>query len=105
MDGSTSVAMSDLAERVHANRRRIRDLLAEADVCDARLFGSVARGDDRSDSDIDLLIELPIPYDGMRYVRLLLALEDLLGCAVDLIPVDTLPPIVRQRAEREAIPI
>lgn len=92
-------------ERLRAQRERIRDLLAVAGVREMRVFGSVARGTAQLTSDVDLLVDLPTPFDGMRYLRLLLALEDLLGCRVDLVPADSLPPLVRATAEREAVPL
>jgi predicted nucleotidyltransferase len=100
-----TVALPSPAERAFAHRDRILALLDEAGMRNPRLFGSVARGTASSGSDIDLLVDVPIPYDGLRYLRLLLALEDLLGCRVDLVPVDALPPRVRQTAEREAVPL
>jgi uncharacterized protein len=93
------------ADHIHARREQVRELLLAAGVRDARLFGSFARGTARPESDVDLLVELPTPYDGMRYLRLLLALEDLLGCRVDLVPADSLPPLVRAAAERDAVPL
>jgi uncharacterized protein len=91
-----------LAERVRAHRAEILRLLEEAGARDARLFGSVARGTAGPDSDLDLVVDLPVPYDGMRYLRLLLALEDLLGCRVDLATRDGMPPRMREAVEREA---
>jgi predicted nucleotidyltransferase len=94
-----------LAERVRARRAEILRLLDEAGARDPRLFGSVARGTAGPDSDLDLVVDLPAPYDGMRYLRLLLALEDLLGCRVDLVTTDGLPPRLRAAIEREAAPL
>lgn len=96
---------SSLLERVRARREDILRLAADYDVSNLRLFGSVARGTARPDSDVDILIDLPAGYGGFRYVRLILALEDLLGCTVDLVTPDSLPPLVRAEAEREAVPL
>lgn len=94
-----------LAERVRQHRDDIVRLLDEAGARDARLFGSVARGTAGPGSDVDLVVELPTPYDGLRYLRLLLALEDLLGCRVDLVTTDGMPPRMREVVEREAAPL
>ena len=93
------------ATTLRSPTERIRDLLAAAGVREVLVFGSVARGTAQLTSDVDLLVDLPTPFDGMRYLRLLLALEDLLGCRVDLVPADSLPPLVRETAERDAVPL
>jgi len=50
------------------------------------VFGSVARGDDRPDSDVDLLVELgPGPMGLIEYIGFIHKLEDILGKKVDLV--------------------
>jgi predicted nucleotidyltransferase len=51
------------------------------------IFGSVARGEDRSDSDIDLLVDLSCPL-GLDFVDLVFHLEDVLKRPVDLATFD-----------------
>jgi predicted nucleotidyltransferase len=59
------------------------------------VFGSVARGEDRPDSDIDLLVMLP-PHMGLFELgRLTEELQQLLGARVDLVPAADLKPGVR----------
>ena len=57
------------------------------------LFGSYARGEQRPDSDVDILVEFE---DGMKtfdnYMGLKIFLEDLLGCRVDLVVLDSVKP-------------
>ena len=68
-----------------------------------RIFGSVARGEDSADSDIDFLVDFPRGYDLFRQ-RMPLAqrLQDLLKQPVDLIPEHELNPYIRERVLREA---
>jgi uncharacterized protein len=87
-------------------RRKRRDLVAVAaahDVTNLRVFGSVARGEDRPDSDVDLLVDLPpdMGLPGLGRVRE--ELEAILGTKVDLVPASDLNPAVRARAERELV--
>jgi uncharacterized protein len=67
------------------------------------VFGSTARQDASSDSDIDILVT----FDGSptfdQYIETKFFLEDLLGCQVDLVIQDGLKPLVRTEVEREAI--
>jgi uncharacterized protein len=67
------------------------------------VFGSVARGEISSDSDVDLLVEFDLPLTFDRYIQAKFYIEDLLGRPVDLVFPDTLKPRVRPNAEREAI--
>ena len=66
------------------------------------LFGSYARGEERQDSDIDLLVELDEKrFD--RYMDLKFFLEELLGNRVDLVLQDALKPRIRPRILAEAV--
>jgi predicted nucleotidyltransferase len=70
------------------------------------VFGSIARGDDRPDSDVDLLVDLPPGLGLLGYGRLLDDLERVLvGARVDLVPATDLKPELRDRVEREAVPL
>ncbi|MBS1814816.1 MAG: nucleotidyltransferase family protein [Acidobacteria bacterium] len=94
------------------NREEVLRILREhepqlkaAGIVHLRLFGSVARGEQRPDSDVDLMAE----FDDERVLSLLdlakmkIAMEDLLGRDVDFIEQYALKPRIRQRAEAEAV--
>jgi uncharacterized protein len=69
-----------------------------------RVFGSVARGEDREGSDLDLLVEVRDPdYVGLEELRA--ELEDELGVRVDLAVEGLLRDEVRERTQREAVPL
>jgi predicted nucleotidyltransferase len=59
------------------------------------VFGSVARGEDSPDSDLDLLVELPPSMGLLGVGRLQAELEALLGTRVDLVAETDLKPGVR----------
>jgi predicted nucleotidyltransferase len=67
------------------------------------VFGSVARGEDRPGSDVDLLADLPPGLSLFGLSRLEADLEDILGTRVDLIPAADLKPGVRERAGSDLI--
>lgn len=87
-------------------RRKRRELVAAAaahDVTNLRVFGSVARGEDRPDSDLDLLADLPPGMGLLGLGRVQADLEAILGSRVDLVPAGDLKPGVSARAERDLV--
>ncbi|HUB41089.1 MAG TPA: helix-turn-helix domain-containing protein [Streptosporangiaceae bacterium] len=87
-------------------RRRRRDLIAAAaghGVSRLRVFGSVARGQDRPDSDVDLVADLPPGMSLFGLARVQAELEGIVGARVDLVPAADLKPEVRERIEREVV--
>jgi len=79
-------------------------LAARYGASNVRVFGSVARGEARPDSDVDLLVDQDwarlSAWGGMGLV---IALEDLLGRKVDVTTVEELKPRIRERVLREAV--
>ena len=87
-------------------RRRRLDLVTAAarhGASNLRVFGSVARGEERPDSDVDLLADLPPRMSLFGLGRLRSDLEAILKAKVDLIPVGDLKPGVRPHVERELV--
>lgn len=79
-----------------------RQDLAQFGVKSLALFGSVVRGEDRPDSDVDILVEFEGVATFDRYMGLRFFLEDLLGVPVDLVTRKALKPRLRPYVEREA---
>ena len=61
----------------------------------AGVFGSVARGENTPDSDVDVLVVLKQPLSLLKFFTLNDELETALGCNVDLVTRDSLNPHVR----------
>jgi predicted nucleotidyltransferase len=73
-------------ERLLAEKRdEILRLAASRGARNVRVFGSVARGEARADSDIDLLVDVESGRSLLDVVGLWLDLEELLGRKVDLL--------------------
>jgi hypothetical protein len=70
-----------------------------------RLFGSAARGEAGPDSDIDFLVDLEPDRSLFDLGELLLDLQELLGCKVDVVTEDSIYWILRRRILREAVPL
>jgi len=84
-------------------RKKNAELTTQFGVKSLLLFGSVARDEDTSSSDVDLLVEFnrPIGYFGLFALQEYL--EELLGCSVDLGTTDSLKPYIKERIARELI--
>ena len=72
-------------------------------VADSALFGSTARDSAGPDSDIDVLVRFDGPAISSKYFGVQFYLEDLFGCAVDLVTDKALRPELRPYVERDAV--
>ena len=82
--------------------RRHDDFLIRHGVRRLGLFGSHVRGEEREDSDIDLIVEFSAgqkTYD--NFIELCFFLEDLLGRKVDLLTPEAISPYIRPHIEKE----
>lgn len=92
-----------LRDRLPELREEIRRAAADNGAHDVRIFGSVARGEENDDSDVDVLVVLAPGRSLLDLARLELRLERLLGRAVDVVTEAGLREPVRAAALREAI--
>jgi len=92
-------------ERLQENRAEILGLATKYGAYNVRVFGSVARGEADSDSDVDFLVELEPGRSLLDLGGLLMELQELLGCPVDIVTVQGLRSRIRDRVLCEAIPL
>jgi hypothetical protein len=85
MSEQTQTIGLGIAEIIGDKRAAILQLAEEHGAYNVRVFGSVARGEARPDSDVDLLISVREGVSIFRLVGLWLALKELLGREVDLV--------------------
>lgn len=69
------------------------------------VFGSYARGEQRDDSDLDLLVDLGEGMGLIEYVRLQMELSDALGVHVDLVEREALRPRIAPHVLAEVVPL
>lgn len=90
---------------LQAHRDDIRRVVEAHRASNARVFGSVARGDDTEDSDLDLLID-PTPRTTMLDIGAIRhELRTLLGVPVDVLTPNALPDRTREVIIAGAIPV
>ena len=70
-----------------------------------RIFGSVARGEADSESDVDFLVEMEAERNLFDLGGLLMELQALLDCPVDIVTEKGLRQRIRDRILSEAIPL
>ncbi len=88
-----------VGRRVRRHRAEMVAAAAAHGVANLRVFGSVARGEDRPDSDVDLLADVPAGMGLLGLGRVAEDLEAVVGAKVDLVPAGHLKPGIRRRAE------
>jgi predicted nucleotidyltransferase len=80
-------------------------ILRQHQVKKASLFGSVARGEAREDSDVDLLVEFEGRKSLLDLIGLKLDLEDNLNRRFDVLTYESLHPLLKERILKEQVAI
>jgi predicted nucleotidyltransferase len=97
--------MTRLQQKLREHRAELHELAHRHGVSNLRVFGSVARGDDAADSDIDMLVD-PGPTTTLFELGAMLDdVQVLLGTRVDLLTPGGLSPRLRERVLHEAQPL
>ena len=86
-------------------RDDILNIAARHGAYNVRVFGSVARGEDRPDSDVDLLVDVRTTTTSWFPAGLILDLEQILGRQVEIVTEKGLNPQLREQVLREAVPL
>lgn len=95
----------DIPNRVRSLREEILAVAASHGASNVRLFGSVARNTSGVQSDVDLLVDLAPGRSLFDLGALVVNLQNLLGCKVDVATANGLRESVRDRILKEARPL
>lgn len=86
-------------------KSEILQLAEQRGIRHVRLFGSMVRDDARTDSDVDLLVELEAGRSGLALGGFLMDVSELLGRKVDVVTEKALHPRIRDAVLSEAQPL
>lgn len=99
MNDTKHEGADNVINRIASIREELRERYT---VTRIGVFGSVARGEDSPESDVDIIVELAQPtFD--HYMDLKFRLEEVLQRPVDLVMMETLKPRLRPIIEQEAV--
>ncbi len=98
-----SLPDSRLARLLMRHRNEVIEISKECGARNIRVFGSVARGDTKGRSDIDLLVDLDQRVGLIEMISLSQQLSDLLDVKVDLTPASSVKARLRERILSEAV--
>jgi hypothetical protein len=92
-------------EKIDEIKRKILSILKRYKVKRAGIFGSVVRGEENEESDIDILVEIVGRMSLLDFAGLKLELEEALGQRVDLGEYSTIKPIIKEQILSEEVSI
>jgi len=102
---TTNDRLMKLRDDLYRRRDILLAIAARHGASNPRLFGSVLRGEERADSDIDLLVDLAEDRGFGDYLALVEELESVLARRVDIVIERSLSPHFRPYIEAEAQPL
>ena len=94
-----------IEQLIREKRDEIQRVAAKHGARNIRVFGSVARGEAREDSDIDILVDSGPETSSWFPAGLVLELEEILGCKVEVVTERGLNPYLKDRVLQEAVPL
>lgn len=88
---------------LHEKRENIQHIADKHGAYNIRIFGSVVRGEAKTESDVDLLVDVVPTTSSWFPAGLILDLEDILGHRVEVVTERALNPDIREHILREAV--
>lgn len=94
-----------IIDTLRMRRLEVLDIAARHGAKNIRIFGSAVRGEDRPDSDLDLLVEMEEGRSLLDRIAAMQDLEDLLGCKVDVVNERALHWYIKDSILSQAVPL
>ncbi len=92
-------------KKINEIKAKVIPILKRYGVEKAGIFGSVARGEDKMESDIDILVEIKSRMSLLDFAGLKVEIEEALGRKVDLGEYSTIKPIIKEQVLKEEVGI
>jgi len=94
-----------IIKKIDEIKRKFLPILKRYNVKRAGIFGSIARGEENQESDIDILVEIEGRMSLLDFAGLKLELEEALGKRIDLGEYSTIKPIIKEQILSEEVSI
>jgi len=92
-------------ESIEEIKEKIMPILQQYGITKAAIFGSLAKGEATTSSDVDILVEIKGDMSLLDFIGIKIELEEALKMKVDLVEYDTIKPIIKERILAEQVVI
>jgi|TARA_Y100000034_G_C6715197_1_gene316127 hypothetical protein len=92
-------------KKVDKIKIKILPLLKKRGIARAGIFGSITRGENKKNSDIDILIKAKKNLSLLDIIKIKIELEKLLKKKVDLVEYETIKPLIKKQILNEEVRI
>ena len=86
-------------------KERIIPILQRYGIKKAAIFGSLAKGEAKTSSDVDILVEIKSDMSLLDFIGIKIELEEALKMKVDLVEYDTIKPLIKEKILSEQVAI
>ena len=94
-----------MLDDIRRQSQKLKEIARRHGVVSLKIFGSVARGEESADSDIDLLVSTGAQVSAWFPAGLIIGLSEFLGRPVDVVTEKGLNAMIRDQVQREAVEI
>ena len=92
-------------ESIQEIKEKITPILQRYGIKKAAIFGSLAKGEAKTSSDVDILVEIKSGMSLLDFIGIKIELEEALKMKVDLVEYDTIKPLIREKILSEQVAI
>jgi predicted nucleotidyltransferase len=92
-------------ESIQEIKEKITPILQRYGIKKAAIFGSLAKGEAKTSSDVDILVEIKSDMSLLDFIGIKIELEEALKMKVDLVEYDTIKPLIREKILSEQVAI